>query len=118
MPMYVLRMLFGKRLHGIYSNNDVSCSYVLPRTRLVATSQCRNSERRNPSRRPKGILCDPATRSVNGSGVKKATYLPNMYVSMTSLHAASDSLVCCNSIYRSSKLLSPPAGEENPGTLS
>lgn len=81
--MYVLRMLFGKRLHGIYSNNDVSCSYVLPRTRLVATSQCRNSERRNPSQRPKGILCDPATRSVNGSGVKKATYLPNMYVSMT-----------------------------------
>lgn len=29
---------------------------------------------------------------------------------MTSLHAASDSLVCCNSIYRTSKLLSPPAG--------
>lgn len=34
---------------------------------------------------------------------------------MTSLHAASDSLVCCNSIYRTSKLLSPPAGGD-PGT--
>lgn len=37
---------------------------------------------------------------MNGSGLKKAIYLSNV-----SLWPASDSLVCCNSIYRTSKQL-------------
>lgn len=96
--LYVLLMLFGKKTTAwqiaIYHVHVHVHTNVMPRTRFGATL-CIYVEmkfRKAISTFQKRILWDPATRSAGqwGSGVKKATFTYLIYVSMTSLHTASD----------------------------